>query len=396
MRGRGSSALGALLFAAGVVAARDAHAVDIPLPGSDESFAIHGFISPGYILTTANNFLARSNRGSFDFAEVGLNFTVPLTDKLRAGIQLFAHKLGPIGNYSPKADWFYLDYRVQDYFGIRAGRVKLPFGLYNDTSDIDVARVPVLLPQSIYPATARDFLLAQTGGEIYGRVDMRAVGALEYRIYGGTIFVDANDQATANTQISAIDVPYVFGERVLWETPVEGLRLAGSLEALRLDITSTLPSAPMQAAPAPIALGVPAVLWVGSAEYARDRLLLSAEYSQWIVTVESSNPAAYPPGRTVSERGYAMASYRLNPWLEPAAYYSLYFPDIHNRDGRQQFQHDVAGTLRFDINPHWIVKLEGHFMSGTALLDSTLNANQPKSDLEKNWGVFLVKTTAYF
>ena len=39
------------------------------------------------------------------------------------------------------ADWFDLDYRWKDWLGLRAGRVKLPYGLYNDTSDIDAARV---------------------------------------------------------------------------------------------------------------------------------------------------------------------------------------------------------------------------------------------------------------
>jgi hypothetical protein len=59
-------------------------------------------------------------------------------------------------------------------------------------------------------------------------------------------------------------------------------------------------------------------------------------------------------------------------------------------------QHDVAATLRFDINSHWLVKLEGHFMSGTAELDPSINGNVPTSDLQENWAVFLAKTTAYF
>jgi hypothetical protein len=364
--------------------------------GSDEYVAIHGFVSPGFIMTTDNNFLANSKGGSFEFDEVGINFTVPLTDKLRAGLQLFAHKLGPLGNYSPKADWFYLDYHLEDYFGIRAGRVKVPFGLYNDTSDIDVARVPVLLPQSVYPETSRDYLLAQTGAEVYGRVDMRALGAFEYRIYGGTIVIDVNDADTVDAQVLAINVPYVVGQRLLWETPIEGLRLAGSLEGLRLDTTTSLPSAPNAPPRAPLALSALATLWLASAEYSRENLLLSAEYGRWTDNIDSPDPATVQPGTTIQERGYAMASYRVSPWLQPGVYYSLYFPDVRNRVGRQQVQHDVAGTLRFDINSHWLVKLEGHFMSGTAILESSLNNNTSLADLAKNWGVFLVKSTAYF
>src|SRR5258707_399157 len=121
MRGWGLHAFCvATMLATLTAAAGDAAAADVPVPGTDQAVAIHGFISPGFILTTDNNYLAKSKRGSPDFAEVGLNFTAPLTDKLRAGVQLFARKLGDLGNYSPKVDWFYLDYRFEDFFGIRA------------------------------------------------------------------------------------------------------------------------------------------------------------------------------------------------------------------------------------------------------------------------------------
>ncbi len=50
-----------------------------------------------------------------------------------------------------------------------------------------------LLPQSLYPTTARDFLLAVTGGEIYGHLPLGGLGFLEYRVYGGTLFVDESD-----------------------------------------------------------------------------------------------------------------------------------------------------------------------------------------------------------
>src|SRR5688500_15914525 len=71
---------------------------------------IHGFVSQGFIKSTNNNYLAESERGSFDFTEVGINFTSALSDRLRIGLQLFAHDLGPLGNYKPQFDWFFLDY----------------------------------------------------------------------------------------------------------------------------------------------------------------------------------------------------------------------------------------------------------------------------------------------
>jgi hypothetical protein len=91
-----------------------------------------------------------------------------------------------------------------------------------------------------------------------------------------------------------------------------------------------------------------------------------------------------------------MATYRAARWLAPGLYYALQFPNVDQRSGRENQQHDVATTLRFDINDNWLFKLEGHYMFGTAGLDPTLNNNTPLNALQQSWGVLLVKTTAYF
>jgi hypothetical protein len=362
---------------------------------------VHGFVSQGFIKTNENNYLANSERGSFEFNEVGINFTKSLTDQLRIGVQLFTRDLGPIGNYSPQFDWFFVDYRFWDWFGIRAGRTKLPFGLYNEISDIDAARVSILLPQSLYSITARDFLLAQTGGELYGLVPLADAGGLEYRAYGGTINTPTSVPNTAN-----VAVPYLVGGRLMWLTPLHGLQVGASVQVIRIDFDYVVPPATVTqlqmagALPAGFAgtVGVklPYTLWVGSTEYQMGDLLLAAEYSRWAVKLESAVPTLIPNNQAVSERYYGMASYRLAPWFTPGAYYSVFFQDVDNRHGRAQYQHDISATLRFDLNANWLVKLEGHFMHGTAGLDASLNDNKPLSTLARDWGVFLVKTTAYF
>ncbi len=356
------------------------------------SLEIHGFVSQGFMVSTDNNYLMNSTRGSFEFTDVGINFTKSLTDDLRVGLQLYSRKLGDLGNFDIKADWFYLDYHWFDWLGIRAGRVKLPFGLYNDSSDADSARVPIFLPQSIYPTQNRDFLLAQTGMEIYGYVDLSDIGSLDYRVYGGTIFLEIPDTPGSPIQVVHLSTPYVVGGRLLWGLPVEGLRVGGSLQALRLD-TTLLSSTTGGTAD----VEIPAVLWVGSLEYSLHDLLLSAEYSRWRVSSDSSDPTVFPSSPTItSERAYAMGSYRVNPWLQPGIYYSLLYPNVDLRSGRENMQHDIAGTLRFDINPYWLVKLEGHYYIGTAALDPSINGGTPLNALEREWGAFMIRTTVYF
>ena len=377
----------ALAAIAPSAAAADIGATDDPL-----SLKVHGFVSQGAILTTKNDYLVQdSTRGSFQLSEMGLNVTKSLTDKLRAGMQLFAQNFGWGGNYNVKADWFYLDYRHDNWLGFRAGRMNIPFGLFNEINDVDSARVPILLPQSVYPLQTRAFLFAQTGFELYGFARLGSAGALDYRLYGGTIFLDASTLTPPGSALQyqlQFNVPYLAGGRLLWETPLEGLRIGASVQGLRMNTTAFLPAAMTGVIESHV------LWWIGSAEYSLGDMTLTAEYSRWHTRQESALP-----GNTLtdeSERGYGMLTYRVMPWLHPGVYYALHFPHVENRQGRANQQHDVAATLRFDINDSWIVKLESHFMSGTAGLTNPLRFGPPLDGLATNWWAFLVKTTAHF
>lgn len=369
-------------------------------------FDVHAFVSQGFLISTANNYLARSEDGSFEFTEAAINVSKSVTDDLRLGLQLFSRKIGPTGSYSPYFDWFYLDYRVTDWFGIRAGRTKIPFGLYNESNDVDAGHVPVLLPQSLYPSHHRDILLAVTGGELYGNIRLGAIGQLEYRAYGGTFSLDGTTAPNPNVTLTSLKVDYLVGGRLMWLTPVDGLQVGASVQALRYEVGSVFDpaftSVLVMAGLAPMGfdgkvdLDFPIQLWVASVEYAVGDLLLAAEYGRWWADLKSSQPTIIPSSGPVNERYYAMASYRFLPWFTPGIYYSGRYEDVEHREGRDKYQHDFAATLRFDLNAFWLLKFEAHLMRGTAALDQALNGGKELKDLERDWALFLIKTTAYF
>lgn len=386
--------------------AQDTAASEDASIAADAPVEIHGFVSQGFILGIQNEYLARSKRGSVEFSEAGINFTKPLTSNLRAGLQLFAHDLGPLGNYRTQFDWYYLAYHATDWLGVRVGRIKVPFGLYNELNDIDVARVPILLPQSIYQADHREYLFAQTGGEVYGDIALPGAGSLEYRVYGGTLSSDLPRTAPEGVTVADVRVPYLYGGRLLWYTPLEGLAAGMSGQGVRFDVDYRLDAdylaglqaeglvPPEQGAELPVKLRV--IRWVASLQYAAYDWELSAEYSRWAGDIYSRTPEFLPP-HLVNERYYVMASYRLSPWFTPGVYYSGFFANVDERKGHENYQHDVAATTRFDLNAHWLLKLEGHLMRGTAALDNpTLNGGANRADLEPTWGMLLAKTTAYF
>jgi len=74
-----------------------------------------------------------------------------------------------------------------------------------------------------------------------------------------------------------------------------------------------------------------ASLWSASAEYAFSTLTLTSEYTR-----SRSNQVSVLPGNTfdiTADGGYVMLTWLATRWLQPGAYYSLYFPDISNRHG---------------------------------------------------------------
>ena len=361
--------LPAVCLLALLVALAPARAAADVAPATPE---FHGFVSPGAVKSTANNYLVESHRGSVEFTEAAVNVTEPLGSTLRTGLQFFSSQIGKEGGFTPRFDWYYLDWHRWDWFSVRAGRVKLPFGLYNELSDLDPGRLTILLPQSVYPLTERAFLLAATGANLYGRRTLGGAGALSYS--------------------TAIDVPWLVDARLVWEAPVEGLRFAGSVLGGQLVEDTTLPPRGT-----PIHADVHTLFWLASAEYVQGSLQLAAEYGRWNVRVDTT-PAAplVPQGTTVSERYYVQGSWRFSEAFEAGLYYAGLFPDVAHRSGAGSFLHDVALSLRYDLSLHWLVKLEMHYLHGTAGLQPALNDGQTPAMLTQDWGLVLLRTTAYF
>ena len=378
--------------------------------------AVHGFVSQGAFKSTGNDYLGHSKRGSLEFTEAAVNFSTEPVDRLRIGAQLFARDVGPVGDLKLGIDWAFVDYAYRPWLGLRAGRVKIPFGIYNEFSDVDSARLPILLPQGVYPIRSRDLLLAQTGFALYGTYDFESAGSLDYQAYFGSLFVDQRLAASGISEINGVDSRYIAGGQLLWRPPIEGLRLGGSVLFADVAFNLTLDEATKDAliasgqAPADFdgrfsVAFEPAALWLGSLEYVFDDWQLTAEYSRWVQEVNSSLQAVSPDRTIDSERFYGMASYHVTDAFEAGLYYAVTFANTDDRggdgpqyvdaDGRHRaawaWHRDLALSLRYDVNDAWLWKLEGHFIDG---LSELTRAENP--DPERFWGLVLVKTTVSF
>jgi hypothetical protein len=128
-----------------------------------------------------------TSSGSFSMTDFGVNVSSQLTDKLRVGAQMYDYNVGHLGQWHPTLDWGYVDYKVKDWFGIRAGKVKTVLGLYNDTQDASFLYTWALMPQSLYPVDLRANSIAHLGADIYGHISLNKAGSLDYTAYFGYV-----------------------------------------------------------------------------------------------------------------------------------------------------------------------------------------------------------------
>ncbi len=397
--------VGLIVFLFSSIVCLNAFALEVESLGVD----IHGFIAQGVLKSSHYNYLANdSNRGSFQFNEVGINFSKQVTDNLRIGAQLFSRDLGDVANNKVTLDWAYGDYQYRGWLGVRAGRIKIPLGLFNEIRDLDVLRTCIILPQGIYNDLLRGSMMAQNGIALYGTIPMSVVGTLEYQAQAGVMNVDVSDGtgksilstigAIATAEVSDFNSHTNFAGSLRWNTPLSGLALKASLFQSESDVpmTVTIPTVP------PIQmsgdLNIRNMYQMYSAEFIWRDLTLIAEYM-------TNTPRYEARGSSSSvrvESYYGMASYRFTPWLEVGAYYSETYPDASDKKGDRYlapgmhdywgWQKDASTFARFDVNDYLILKIEGHYVDGTA---GVLTIDNPTRD-DKNWFYFAAKATFSF
>jgi hypothetical protein len=205
---------------------------------SSQKIDINGSITQTVVKTTGNqedwSNLSNTKDGSFEFAEILIGASSQLSEKCRAGAQLISRDFGTLGNFETQLDWGYGDYRFYEQIGIRAGKMKLPRGLYNEARDVDGARTNILLDQGMYPEDWRSFITSFQGVGLYGVLEKPGSqwGSLDYQIYAGTInipddfFFVSNLKKNIDQNFNGLDSKSLKGFQLGYSpTRLSGLKL---------------------------------------------------------------------------------------------------------------------------------------------------------------------------
>jgi len=361
----------------------------------DLNIQIHGYATQGFLYTTNNNiFTTSSSNGSPEWTEAVVNVGAQPMPKLRIAVQARYFLLGNFGD-AITLDWAAADYKANDKFGVRFGKVKTPSGLFNETQDIDPSYMWSLLPQSIYPITSRNSILAHYGGVVYGTVNLQKAGKLEYRGWGGEREIEGNDGYWISFVEEGITLPngtsgVEAGGALHWRTPISGLMLGSSLARFNpfsapLVDTYVVPGGPSQG----VTITTQGTFAIGKetvpdffGRYEKNKLMLASEYNRQggSLLLQGVSPI---PDSFALRAWYAMGSYKVSDKFSVGVYDSQYF-DRATGLGPSRYSKDWALSGRYDFNQYLYAKAEQHFVEGTALgYDTNLNPGglQPNTKL---------------
>ena len=370
---------------------------------------IHGFASGGYLKSDHNNYMGSTEKGSFEFNEAAINFMAELTDDIKIGMQFYSYDLGKMGNNNVKMDRCFLDYHWKEELGLRVGKFKTIYGLYNDIRDYDMLRIPILLPISVYHRNNREMETSMQGSSIYGNIDMGAGGTFIYDLMGGTVSIDSDsgmlDILSTNTlRLESLVVDRMMGGRLAWKTPLKGFLLCASAYQYKMHGDMNINGIEAKNR-------TPKLLGSNfSAEYNYKNFTLSGEYVRVTgarhISMDMS-PLGLPDTSITShehvEQYYGMISYYFTDWFSVSSYYSVLNLNKYDRSGHGQedqghpdyysWHKNLAISTRFDITDFWLIKLEMHVMDGAYLC--TL-PNNPDGVDEQHWMLYALKTTFSF
>ena len=333
----------------------------------------HGVVAQGGLLSSHNNYLsAKTSQGSTQWTEAAVNLSASIFDNLRVGAQVHTYRLGELGQLKLDVDWAYGDYQLREWIGLRAGKVKTPLGLFNDTQDIDNLHLWSLLPQGIYPADNRSWTLAHTGGDLYGRVAVPAgFGSVSYQGYFGSRTADSDGGYFKSAAETGLPVQpgasgRLYGGDVRWRTPLRGLTAGGSVGLADVSGKVTISTIP-----APVTIrstsDTNTALY---GEYERGKFYAAGEFRRRIWNL-SLVDLGIPAVLTDSRAWFVMGAYRVRPKLNLGAYYNHY--KLARLEGvwpirpTDTYLHDWVVAARIDPNPYLYFKLEAHYLDGSAI-----------------------------
>jgi len=380
-----------------------------------DNLKFQGFASQAFIATSDNNVFGKTDQGGgFGFTEVGLNALFRPTPRLQLSAQMLSRRAGEGSNGGePRLDFGFVDYLLYSHethqFGIRVGRLKNPFGFYNDTRDVAFTRPSILLPQSIYFDRTRNLGLSADSVQLYGETSHPTIG--NFSVQFGVTRPLVKDRETEfaifnKSQSGDLSPEASFIGRGIYETHDARFRFAISGIWLNTHFDPGPGDKFTQGSFSfsPIYL---------SAQYNAEKWNLTAEYALRRLDFRNFGNPFYDEllNNTTGESFYVQGVYRFHPKWDAFLRYDVLFADRNDRNGKKyvqwfqdrnspappahtRFARDLTVGLRWNITPQIMARFEYHHINGTGWISKLDNLDTAST--VKEWDLFAVQLSFRF
>jgi len=360
-----------------------------------EEIEFHGFLTQGFFHSSDNNLFGQSDDAiSPGLTEIGLNTSYQAFNRLRFAAQGLYRRAGDIDPGSVQLDYGLADLTLLNYesgtIGIRGGRIKIPFGLYNETRDVSFTHPTILLPQGIYFERSRSLLVSADGGSLYA--DQRtAYGDFFFKFNVGLPRGDHKEIMSTILDPAAkgeFNAQPAIATQLSYEINGGEYIFAVSYVNLKLDYQSS--------AGEPLSNGSTHIQpLMFSAQYNGENFTLTGEYDYRWNTMRGYGDLL-TDFNSVTESWYVQGSYQLIPQLQATLRYDVLYNNIDDRDGNglvrlglpkhMAFANDWMVGLRWDISDFWMLRTEYHRIHGTAWLPQADNPD--RSQTVQDWDLY--------
>lgn len=376
-----------------------------------DSFKLNGFVTQGFFYTDHNNVYGQSSdKGSLDYRELAINTSYRFTPGLRGAVQLMSRRAGGVDDGSPQVDYALLDYRLSDapdkQFGVRIGRLKIPFGFYNETRDVAFSRPSIMLPQSLYFDQARDQQLSVDGGIFYSYLEVPG-GRLDIDLLYGSPQKDKNVEYA----YLGFDATGSFSDsegymvRVIYNDASGSFRIGGTLTEYALEYQPAggpgFPVDFFEFSAGDMVLNVAAL----SAQYNIEKWSLTAEYMLHDIDWSEMGGVFTARPEATIESFYIQGQYRISQEWDLVFRYDELHLDKNDPDGVKSsllfpkpahafYSKDWTFGVGWAPTQDWLFRAEYHRVEGTGWLPEQDNPNSAAQ--VKDWNIYALQATYRF
>lgn len=308
-----------------------------PVPGWLSKVSIHGYVSQAYAVSEDHPIFGIPTDGTTDYRDLALQFRYD-QDRKNAFVVQFRHeRFGELRtNDDVELDWAFYQRNFSDRLSLKAGRIPLPLGIFNEAAGAATTSPFFRPPHEFYDR----HYTSKTVEGILTSASLGHAGGWSFDIdaYFGQWLLDQWERE------ERADAKNAWGGQVWANTPLPGVRIGGG--AYRCEVE------PDEAA------------YRDAYDYFALHASLDADLDRWRLATElfSGNLGDYGRYRT----WYAQVGFDVTSRVSVHARGTIARIEvpINGHDVHAQISDDIALSVNYAVHRSLLFKLEGHTNEG--------------------------------